>query len=157
MTILAPRICLDGEVYVNDNPFPSVETGLWTPTLNSSAVSYYTYSDGWYSKVGNTVTVGFYIKAQCYSGYDTTPISIYGLPFNAVFPSAGGGMCSGAYVNGGFTFQCFVADDYSITTRVQACNNTSATNLSTSASGCNYRSGGGEITLSGTITYMTDS
>jgi hypothetical protein len=72
-----------------------------------------------------------------------------------MFPTAGGGMCSGAYVSAGFDFQCFVAQQSgAITTRIQQCNNTSATNLGTSATGVFYRSGGGEMTLSGTITYM---
>jgi hypothetical protein len=73
-----------------------------------------------------------------------------------MYVGAGGGMCAGAYVSAGFTFQCFVAEtDGTISTRVQACNNTSATNLSTSKSGCWYPSGGGEITISGTITYVS--
>ena len=132
--------------------------GAWTPSLNSAAVSSYTARSGWYSKVNQAVTVGFCIKATCKSGYDSTTISISGLPFTPMFSAAGGGMCSGAYVGGGNTFQCFVAETSgSITTRVQACNNTSATNLSTSASGCNYPSGGGVITLSGTITFMSNS
>jgi hypothetical protein len=102
--------------------------------------------------------VGFFIKATCNSGYDTININIADLPFTPSCASAGGGMCSGAYVSAGFNFQCFVAETTgNITTRVQACNNTSATNLSTSSSGCKFRSGGGEITLSGTITYVTNS
>ena len=70
--------------------------------------------------------------------------------------AAGGGMCSGAYVSAGFNFQSFVAETSgNITTRVQSCNHTAAGNLATSASGCWYPSGNGDITLSGTITYMT--
>lgn len=135
---------------------PEVEQSTWLPWLNSSAVSSYTSQFGWYTKIDRAVTVGFFIKATCRSGYDSTNIVISGLPFTPFSSAAGGGMCSGAYVSGGFTFQCFVAESSgNITTRVQACNNTSATNLSTSSSGCNYRSGGGEITLSGTITYYT--
>ena len=102
--------------------------------------------------------MGFHIKATCKSGYTSTGVSITGLPYAPTYNAAGGGMCSGAYVNSGWNFQSFVAEtDSRITTRVQACNNTSATNLSTSASGCFYPSGGGELTLSGTITYMTAS
>lgn len=160
MTIHASKITLDASsgVYHGGYALPIVRYGIWTPSLNSSVVSSYTTQYGWYSKVNQAVTVGFIIKATCRSGYDNTSISISGLPFTPMFSAAGGGMCSGAYVGGGFTFQCFVAETSgSITTRVQACNNTSATNLSTSASGCNYRSGGGEITLSGTITYMSNS
>jgi hypothetical protein len=157
--IKAGRIDLSASgVYVYGNPIPDMGTGVWTPALNSSVVSSYSTQYGWYSKLGQTVSVGFYIKANCYSGYQNTEVEISGLPFTPMFASGGGGMCSGAYVSGGFNFQCFVAETSGkITTRVQACNNASATNLSTSASGCFFPSGGGEITLSGTITYMSNS
>lgn len=160
LTIKASKINLNasGGVYVNEDPIPTLDKGTWTPTLDSSAISSYTTQYGWYSKMGQSVTVGFYIKATCKSGYNSTAISISGLPFTPMYAAAGGGMCSGAYVSGGFNFQCFVAEtSKSITTRVQSCNHTSQTNLSTSASGCWYPSGGGEITLSGTITFIANS
>jgi hypothetical protein len=145
-------------VYVDGNLIPIMQKGFWSPTLSSSAVSSYTTQYGWYSKMGQTVSVGFMIKAYCNSGWQSTSISISGLPFTPLFAAAGGGMCSGAYISGGYDFQCYVAETSGlITTRVQSCNNTSATNLSTSATGCNYRNGGGEITLSGTITFMSNT
>ena len=157
MTIKASSINLDANnVKVYGNAIPVLATGVWSPTLSSSAVSSYSTQYGWYSKMGQTVSVGFYVKATCRSGYNSTLLTIGGLPFSPLYAGAGGGMCAGAYVSAGFTFQCFVAEtDGSITTRVQACNNTSATNLSTSKSGCWYPSGGGEITISGTITYIS--
>lgn len=134
----------------------SIEHGIWTPELDYYAVTSYETCEGWYNKVGNTVSIGFNIKATCDSGYDAEQIIISGLPFDPKYRSAGGGLCSGAYVAGNYTFQCFVAEtNGTITTRVQSCNNTANTNLSTSASGCNYRNGGGEVTLSGTITFLT--
>jgi hypothetical protein len=159
MTIKASYVNIDSNyVYVKNKLLPAMEQGEWTPTLNSSAISFYTTQAGWYNKVGQTVTVGFFIKANCRSGYETVHIEIGGLPYNPAYSSAGAGMCSGVYVGANKNFQCFVAESgYKITTRVQACNNTTDTNLSTSSAGCNYRSGGGEITLSGTITYMTNS
>lgn len=133
------------------------DNGIWTPSCNVIDLTY-TAQYGWYSKMGQTVTVGFYIKATCPSGYSGLNITIWGLPFTPMYSAAGGGMCSGAYISGGFNFQCFVAETSgNITTRVQACNNTAATNISTSATGCNYRNGGGELTLSGTITFMANS
>ena len=130
--------------------------GEWKPTLTAAAISSYTNQSGWYQKNGNVITAGFYIKANCKSGYQTTSVSISGLPFNPSIASAGGGMCSGTYVSSGFTFQCWVAGtNGTITARVQQVNHTTATNLATSASGCFYRNSGGEITLSGTITYIT--
>ena len=160
MTAKASRIYLNATsgVYVNNNLIPVLEKGIWTPALNSSAVSSYTTQYGWYSKMGQSVTIGFYIKATCKTGYNSTTISISGMPFTPLHPAAGGGMCSGAYVSGGFDFQCFVAEtSKSITTRVQSCNHTSQTNLSTSASGCWYPSGGGTLTLSGTISFIANS
>ena len=160
MTIKANKINLNatGGVYVENHAIPILEHGIWSPSLNSSAVSSYTTQYGWYSKMGQTVTVGFMIKANCLSGWNSTDITIYGLPFTPMFTATGGGMCSGAYVSAGFNFQCFAATTSgTITTRVQSCNHTAQTNLSTSASGCKYPSGGGEITLSGTISFMTNS
>ena len=106
--------------------------------------------------IKKSVTIGFYIKATCNSGYQNTGITIYGNPFIPMFSAAGGGMCSGAYVSAAKDFQCFVAEanGTTITARVQNCNGTTSANLITSASGCNYPSGGGEITLSGTISYI---
>ncbi len=160
MTVKASKIYLNasGGVYVDNYAIPSLEKGIWTPSLNASAISSYTTQYGWYSKMGQSVTIGFYIKATCKSGYTSTSISISGVPFTPLHPAAGGGMCSGAYVSANNNFQCFVAEtNKTITTRTQACNNTTATNLTTSASGCFYRSSGGEITLSGTITFIANS
>lgn len=161
LTIKASNINLNGTVNVNGSPIGSGgggdTSGTWTPSLSSSAISSYTVRQGWYQKVGNVVTLGFNIKATCYSGYNSTSISISGLPVTPRYDASGGGMCSGAYVSAGFNFECWVASTSgTITGRVQACNNTTAANLSTSASGLFYRSGGGEITLSGTICYITN-
>ena len=157
-TVKATTINLVGTIKHNGTELPTLQYGYWYPTLNSSAVHSYTTQNGWYTKMGQNVTIGFFVKAYCLGGYESTQIQISGLPFTPMASAAGGGMCSGTYVSGGFTFQCFVAESSGyITTRVQACNNTAATILNTSASGCGYRLGGGEITLSGTITYMANA
>lgn len=137
------------------------EYGTWTPWLSvlDSYVTYITQS-GWYNKCGNVVTVGFFLKATVNSMYNGSEVWIYGLN-NVAYPvqkAAGGGICSGAYVSAGFNFQGFVAETNGvITTRVQACNNYSAADLATSADGCKYPSSSStELTLSGTITYMTN-
>lgn len=152
LTLKAPQINLLSDT-INLNG-AIIERGTWTPEVaigNSP-----TTQQGWYTKIGKVVTVGFFVKTNCASGYELFPIMIAGLPFIPWCAAAGGGMCSGAYVSAGFNFQCFVAETTgNITTRVQACNNTAAANLATSASGCKYPTGGGELTVSGTITYMT--
>lgn len=160
MMIHAQKIYLDASsgVFVDGYAIPILDKGIWTPMLNSSVISSYSTQYGWYSKMGQFVTIGFYIKATCKSGYTSTGISISGMPFTPLYSAAGGGMCSGAYVAANQNFQCYVAEtDRTITARTQACNNTTATNLTTSASGCFYRSSGGEITLSGTISFMANS
>ena len=157
LTVKATTINLNGTVNVNGSPISSGSSGTWTPSLSASAISSYTVRQGWYQRVGNVVTLGFTIKATCYSGYSSTSISISGLPITPKYDASGGGICSGAYVSAGFNFECWVASTAgTITGRVQACNNTSAANLSTSASGLFYNSSGGEITLGGTICYITN-
>lgn len=154
LTLQSLAINFRGGIYQNGSPVSFAEYGTWTPSLSCSGVYWSDY--GWYTKSGNVVTVGFHIKMTCDSGYNNYNVIISGLPFTPAYAAAGGGMCSGAYVSGGFTFQGFVAETSgNITTRVQACNNTAAGNLSTSASGCKYPTGNGDLTLSGTITYMT--
>lgn len=141
----------------NGNTVAFPKYGTWTPSFSAQdAYVSYTTQSGWYIKCGNIVTVGFLLKATVDSRYSGFDVWVYGLPFIPAQAAAGGGMCSGAYVSAGFNFQCFVAGtDNVITTRVQACNNTSNANLNTSASGCKYPYNGGELTVSGTITYMT--
>lgn len=140
------------KVYVNGDAI----SGTWEPALLDEAIISYTACYGWYTKLGDIVTVGFYIKALGDGGYEDEHIEITGLPFIPSESAAGGGMCSGAYVTSGYNFQCFVAEiDSTITTRVQICNHTADSALSTSGSGCNYRKTSGTITLSGTITYTT--
>ena len=133
-----------------------IDFGGWTPKLdNYAAVSSYSTQYGWWQQVGNVVTIGWQLKANINSGYQGSLIKITGLPFAPLYSASGGGMCSSAYVSAGFNFQCWVVGtDGNITARVQNCNNTSAANLNTSASGLFYRTGSGEMTLSGTITFL---
>lgn len=146
------EITLDGKLV------SFAEKGTWTPTVDDSVVSSYNSRSGWYSKVGNVVTVGFYIKVRCIADelVESADIRIQGLPYTPASAVAGGGMCSGALMTSAKNFQCFVAETGGyISTRVQACDSTSGKFLQTSATGCNYPAGG-ELTLSGTITYMTN-
>lgn len=135
---------------INGKPVAFPEYGEWTPGFSASCEP--KTQQGWYSKSGNVVTVGFFLKVNCLSA--GVMIFITGLPYTPMYSAAGGGMCSGATVSGNNNFQCFVAETSGvISTRVQACDGTSGVKLTTSASG--LTSAVGEITLSGTITYMT--
>lgn len=131
--------------------------GTWIPILIGASPTY-SEKTGWYSKTGNVVTVGFRIKASNFSSGDyQRNIQIGYLPFDSDYPASGGGLCSGAFMQTNQNFQCFVADSDIITVRSQACDETSGYDLATSASGCKYPSStSGTLTLSGTITYMTN-
>ena len=130
----------------------------WTPVLNSSnAVSSYSVQQGWYQKIGQCVTIGFQIKATIKSGYDTTALSITGVPFTPVYAAFGGGVAHNINISGGFNFEAWsLGTDGSISARLQPCNNTAAGNLNI-ASTSYYPSGGGTVTLAGTICYWANS
>ena len=130
----------------------------WTPALNvSGAVSSYSVQQGWYQKVGQCVTIGFQVKATIKTGYDTSAISITGVPFIPVYAAFGGGVAHNINISGGFNFEGWsLGTDGSISARLQPCNNTAAGNLNI-ASTSYYPSGGGTVTLAGTICYWSNS
>lgn len=159
LTIKASDINLNGNVYLNGTKLEatsSAAAGTWTPTLtNSGAVSSYSVQQGWYQKVGNTITVGWQIKATIKSGYNGSTIAIGGLPYTPTYAAFGGGVAHNVYLSAGFCFEGWCAGtDGLITMRGQPCNNTAAANLQISSSayyptGTNYT----VITLAGTICY----
>lgn len=153
LTIKAGTVNLEtDQLKVNNNAVAFAEYGVWTPTIY--ATNSPSTASGWYCKCGNVVTIGFFLKTYCNTASNQYVI-IGGLPFTPAVQASGGGMCSGATVAANKNFQCFSVETSGIiTTRVQACNNTTDSSLQTSASGC-YLPTSGEITLSGTITYMT--
>jgi hypothetical protein len=158
MTIKANSVDFQvAELKMNGATAALPEYGEWTPYIPDAVVNYYNTQEGWYYKVGDVVTVGFYIKVRCLSGYEDEEIVIYGLPYDPSDSAAGGGMCSGSYMTLPQNFQCFVAEPGSvITTRAQQCDDTASFNLTTSATGCHYPSSTNiALTLSGTITYRT--
>ncbi len=162
----------NGSILVNGAPIGSGgsggggggESGTWNPRLSSSAVSSYYYQYGWYQKVGNVVTIGWYIMADVNSGYHTTPLIIYGWGedelsrYTPACSAFGGGVAFNVYTSvGGIVFEGWsIGTDGGITARFQPCNNTTAGNLSISSS-CYFPSGGGTMTLGGTICFMTNS
>ena len=130
---------------------PVPEFGRWTPELYYAPESYIS-RNGWYIRIGNIVTIGFYLKAICYENTDQS-IGIKGLPYTPLYSAAGGGMCSGALISTNKNFQCFVAETAGIiSTRGQNCDSTSGDPLGTSSIACYYPDG--ELTLSGTICYV---
>jgi hypothetical protein len=147
-----------GAIGVDSLPEGATATaGSWTPTLSTAAaVSSYNTRSGWYVRIGNVVTVGFNISASCNSGYNGTAIAITGLPFTPITNAFGGGVMFGAYVGAGFCFEAWAANTSGqIGPRLQPCNPTAAGNLQISSTAY-YPSGGGSLTLGGTITYITN-
>ena len=159
MTIKATRINLEANsVYAYGEPVMVCKADRWTPALSlSSAVSSYSVQEGWYQKMGQCVTIGFQIKATIKSGYNSSSLSITGVPFTPVFASFGGGVAHNIYIGANLNFEGWsLGTDGSISARLQPCNNTAAGNLNI-ASASYYPSGGGTVTLAGTICYWANS
>lgn len=150
-----------GTTGIQYSQIQGIECIDWTPQLYGEENYIYNSREGWAFKIGNVATVGFYIKAQYFST-TSSPIVIYGCPYEVRQASAGGGMCSNAVVSAGKNFQCFVVENHEtygdkvITTRVQDCDRPNQTELTTSGSGCYSPMRMGVLTISGTITYLTD-
>lgn len=155
LTIKADEIDFDTDK-LTLNGKSLAEYGTWTPEFQYDGFSYSTRW-GWYCKVGNIVTVGFYVKATTPSGLEGDFVEICGLPYTPAIAAAGGGMLSNALMGDtDKNFQCFVAEtDGVITTRAQDCDSTSGKVVSTSAGGFRYPSSK-SLTASGTITFMTN-
>lgn len=164
-TIRATTINLNGNVKVNGNPIGSgggssdvtVYTGTWTPYLTTeSAVSSYSIQQGWYTWVGDVVTVGWNLKATVKSGYNNYVVAISGLPFIPDVSAFGGGIAHNVYFIAGYNFEgyCVESSNGQITLRGQPCNNTTATNLNITSSAY-YPSGSSSqvVTLAGTICF----
>lgn len=141
---------------INGANLAAFESGTWTPTLSSSAVSSYTNQYGWYQRMDKVATIGFNITAVCNSGYQGTTIKIYGMPFTPKTGAWGGGVCYNAYVAANLNFEGWnLGTDGGITARLQPTNRSSAGNLNVSSS-CGYPTGGGTLTIGGTICFLLD-
>lgn len=66
------------------------EEGTWTPTVNGASGTTYTTQNGWYTRIGNLVTVGFELTINA-AGTIAGGASIAGLPFTsaATYKSSG--------------------------------------------------------------------
>lgn len=160
LTIKASDINLNGNVYVNGSPIgggsgSTATAGSWQPTLTTAAaVSSYSVRQGWYSKVGNVVNIGWQIKADINAGYNTTALAISGLPYTPAYAAFGGGIAHNVYLTGGFCFEGWAAGtNGQITMRGQPCNNTTAANLQINSIAYYPTGSGTTITLAGTICY----
>lgn len=144
---------------VNGKQLPSIESGEWTPYLmyNYSQVSdaIYTTQKGWYQQVGNTVTVGWCIKATV-AGYGGNIVKIGTVPLQPEFAAFGGGIAHNVKLPNNFNFGGWGVDTNGyITGRAQPCGDRTG-NLEISSSVL-YPDGQDSflITLAGTISYPT--
>jgi hypothetical protein len=129
-------------------------SGAWIPSLSSSAVSSYDRDarKGWYQRLDDVVTIGWLIKANINPGYHTTTVEISGAPFVPAYAAFGGGVAYNLLVPTGVIFEGWsIGKDRKITARLQP--SESNGNLTISSTSW-YPSGGGQVTLAGTICYM---
>lgn len=155
LVIKATNIELNGSSSVKLNGSP-IGYGTWIPTLNnSSAVSSYGVRQGWYSRMGNVITIGWQLKATINSGYSSTSLSISGVPFTPAYAAFGGGVAHNINVSAGFNFEGWtIGTDGAITAKTQPCNGTSAGNLQISSTAYYPTGSGNTLTLAGTICYV---
>jgi hypothetical protein len=92
------RWTTDGLCFGSDtaaaNALDDYEEGTWTPAIaggTSAGTASYTDQDGWYTKIGNTVTVGFFLTYGSATG--TGALRITGLPFSS---ASGGNYAAGS-------------------------------------------------------------
>lgn len=165
LTIKATNINLNGNVLVNGSAIGggssssvAVEQGTWTPTLTTSAaVSSYSVQQGWYSKVGNVVNIGWQLKATINSGYNSYTITLDGCPYTPAYAAFGGGIAHNVYFVAGFNFEGYaIGTDGNITLRGQPCNNTTAVNLNITSSAYYPTGSGNTLTLAGSIIFITN-
>ena len=148
-------------VTVNGSPISGSDSGAtsdtWIPYLGSaSAVLGYDVREGWYQKVGNVVTIGWNLKAEVNSGYEDTELYIYNVPFTPSVNAFGGGVAFNIYTKDDYIFEGWCIDtDGHITARLGACGKASDGDLKISSHSF-YPELGGNVTLAGTICYMTD-
>ena len=135
----------------------AIESGTWEPTLGApAAVSSYNTRQGWYQKIGNCVTIGFNVSVVTKSGYHGTVVEITGVPYTPSYSAFGGGVAYNVYTPANQIFEGWTIDTSgTITARTQTENKTTASNLSI-GSNVYYAYNGANMTIAGTICYMTN-
>jgi hypothetical protein len=136
------------------NTLDDYEEGTWTPTLINNGTVTYVAQFGRYTKIGNVVTIWFYVECSNYSG-GSGGLAIGALPFTTGIEGNFGfsGVASrltGVNLTAAFTWASFIADS------------TGGTRVSMYESGDNvssqqvvYNQLAASGSLSGTVTYKT--
>lgn len=134
-------------------PTVEVESGTWTPDLADANVTSY----GWYTKIGNVVTVGFNLRGSWNSGITAKNIEITGLPFtNGPGLAAGGGIVHGAYLKSQYVFcgWAIASGSNSVMARVYSFKTSTSYQIGLDTTLLSHA--GTSFALSGTITYSID-
>lgn len=128
-----------------------IDSGTWTPSvINTSS---YASRQGWYQKIGNCVTIGFFVNATFSSAASTT-IEIYGAPFtNGPLMASGGGIVFNCKIGANTVFCGWVMIGNSTTIGARTYS------VRTSAGGVSLGTGlttnpSQTYTISGTLTYQ---
>lgn len=156
-------INLGGNLYIDGEPLTIPENnatyGTWKPTLTTAAaVNSYTVQQGWYQKVGNVVSIGWQLKADVKSGYNSYSIGISGCPFTPTYAAFGGGVAHNIAFIAQYNFEGWaLGTDGIITPRGQPCNTTTMVNLNiTSTAYYPTGSSGSTMTLAGSMCFITN-
>jgi hypothetical protein len=147
-------VVVDGDLTVNGSISGYLKAGTWTPAVYGATVSSYTRKNGWYLKVGETVTVGFDLYCTVASGQTGTALKVSGLPYTPVstIRASGGGECSGYYGAANVLFQGWEISGGYICGKGHTYSSSAGARYTT-----DVYCGTSGMMLSGTITYKTAS
>lgn len=167
LTIKATELILNADsISLNadiSTPYGSIECGEWTPQLYppDAVNGRYEVQKGWYQKVGNVVTIGWQIKADTKSTYNSSLVMIMDFDEKLPLPSSdafGGGVAFNVYTTEDFIFEGWAINTSGIiTARLQPCEKYESGNLQIS-SGAFYPIAADkmQVSLAGTICYLTN-
>jgi hypothetical protein len=147
-------VVIDGDISITGAIRGDQIAGTWTPVFYGATVSSYTRQNGWYTKIGNVVTLGWDMHATISSGSTSTDIQISALPFTPSCSAYGGGEASGYYAPAN---TIFVGWQASTVGRIYARGQTNG-----SSAGVRHSTGvcfreSGDVLASGTLTFITAS
>ena len=133
-----------------------VKQGTWTPTV--TGCSSYSIRQGWYSKIGDVVTIGWLVTGTFSSSTTTSTIlTISGVPFtNGDALASGGGVVFNGWINTDGYFVGWALGGGSTQIQGRTADSSHAAGGLGLGTGL-YNNPGATFTVSGTLTYSTAS
>ena len=133
-----------------------VKQGTWTPTV--TGCSSYSIRQGWYSKIGDVVTIGWLVTGTFSSSTTTsTVLTISGVPFtNGDALASGGGVVFNGWINTDGYFVGWALAGGSTQIQGRTADSSHAAGGIGLGTGL-YNNPGATFTVSGTLTYSTAS